>query len=131
MKERIQNICRIQYVLLSQIDSEEIDRVNKTQSLSIDGDWVDLPIAKSGTMRIQTDEGKSGTMYSSDISCTLIEKVLVTEPIILKVTLTDDQTLYIGEKDFPVLDMSEQHMLAGKAISISYNSWHYPFEPSE
>lgn len=123
MKQLIDNIASIRYAKISTIEYEQIDRIAKT--IELDTVWELMPTGNS-LMTIQGVQADEGFVFKTDLSSSLKSELLLDEPVILLIELTDNNHMVLGEVDLPVI-FDEVHLMAGKSISANHDSWHYPY----
>ncbi|MEQ8548725.1 MAG: hypothetical protein RIC03_12485 [Cyclobacteriaceae bacterium] len=123
MKQLIDNIASIRYAKISTIEYEQIDRIAKT--IELDTVW-ELMLTGNSLMTIQGVQADEGFVFKTDLSSSLKSELLLDEPVILLIELTDNNHLVLGETDLPVI-FDEVHLMAGKSISANHDSWHYPY----
>lgn len=123
MNELINNICKVEYTSISEVNSISFEL---EASVIIDATWYIMDCVPGATLLISDSNPASGREYNTNFRCTLKTKLQSKDLHIVKVTLDDESTLIIGDLDLPV-SFDEDHSLTSKSLSFDHKSWHYPY----
>lgn len=124
MDDIINNICFAEY---SPLDTITDFITSPTGTAEVTAAWYSMNMATGARLSIREVLSKAGRSYETDFSVTLRRKIHVTEPVIIRFTLSNGNKLLIGDKDLPVR-LLEDHSLTSKTLTFSHVSWHYPFK---
>ncbi|MEO9474152.1 MAG: hypothetical protein ABJG41_01415 [Cyclobacteriaceae bacterium] len=129
MNEIINNICLVQYVTITNINSFDTDPVNQEVTIDKNGDWIDLDVAPGSELSILSSKTDTDDQYECALSSTVKSLAHIKEPVIIRLVLDSDEELIIGDDNIPVT-LTESETNAGKSLSFSHTSWHKPFPHS-
>lgn len=127
MKDRINNICKIEFSPLHLVTGFTYLSAGL---IYVDAEWTVLSAVPNAQMLISKEFTKSGDKYRVDFSCGLRERFPNPGMFIFKFHFSDGEPpMIIGSLDLPVR-LEESHSLTAKNLTFLHESWHYPYRVS-
>lgn len=131
MIQRIDNICKVEYSTLEEIDTFE-EPTPIVASAQVGTTWHELDIAPGSSLTINQLESQRFECSLSGTIRTPLSNVegAFKKPVIIRLTFTDGYPILIGDENIPVR-LLESHTLQGKTTVFNHTSWHYPYSVIE